>query len=276
MKKSIVCVAIAATLLSAGSDAAFAQLFDVGGHRLHAVRSGSGPGPTIVLEAGLGNDLTTWDPVVARLAELAPVVAYSRGGYGESEPGTLPRSTEKLVAELDALLTASGAEAPYVLVGHSWGGVIARAYAIAFPDKVAGLVMVDASHEQQFIRFRAADSVRMDQQRASQRTRIAENPNATGPLAEMAEVVALTDRGTMPSGSALPDVPVAILTSTQTGPNSTPEARRIWRAMHAEWAAQVTQSLHISTARSGHYVHRDEPELFLTAVRWVVEAARAR
>jgi pimeloyl-ACP methyl ester carboxylesterase len=120
----------------------------VGDHRLHVMRSGSGP--TVVFENGPGGIGLDWSLVVPEVAGFASTVAYDRAGLGWSEPTEGPRDIATLVDELKSMLGATGAEPPYVLVGHSYGGLIVRAFAYTYPEDVAGLVLVDAAHEDQF------------------------------------------------------------------------------------------------------------------------------
>ncbi|MBM7095249.1 alpha/beta hydrolase [Bacillus sp. H-16] len=107
---------------------------------------GEGTGtPTIVLEAGYGEDSDTWEPVVDRLSELGEVFRYDRAGLGRSGKSENPRTSREMVKELYDLLKAAGIEPPYILVGHSFGGVNARLYASVYPENVCGLVLVDAT-----------------------------------------------------------------------------------------------------------------------------------
>jgi pimeloyl-ACP methyl ester carboxylesterase len=129
------------------------RLVDVGGFRLHIDCVGERrPGtPTVVLEdgsAGVGS--VDWRPVQALLAPATRVCAYDRAGLGWSDPGPEPRSAGQVAAELHALLRGAGEEGPYVLAGHSLGGYFNRAYAGAHPNEVVGMVLVDASHEDQW------------------------------------------------------------------------------------------------------------------------------
>jgi pimeloyl-ACP methyl ester carboxylesterase len=125
----------------------------VGGHRLHISCLGERrPGtPTVVLEdgsAGVGS--IDWRPVQALVAPTTRVCAYDRAGLGWSDPGPGPRTAGRVAAELHALLRGAGEVGPYVLAGHSLGGYFNRAYAGAHPDEVAGMVLVDTSHEDQW------------------------------------------------------------------------------------------------------------------------------
>lgn len=124
------------------------HLVDAGGHRLHVQRCGTGP--TVVLDAGAGGMSDDWALVRAGLDGVATTVAYDRAGLGRSEAGPTPRSVRAQVTELRAALRHSGLPPPYVLVGHSYGGLVARAYAYEHIDEVDGLVLVDAAHGDQF------------------------------------------------------------------------------------------------------------------------------
>lgn len=99
----------------------------------------------MILEAGLGNFSPVWGAVQARLARTGRVCSYDRAGLGWSDPSPLPRDAEHAAAELHALLAAAGEAGPFVLVGHSLGGLYTLAYAALYPDEVAGLVLVDAT-----------------------------------------------------------------------------------------------------------------------------------
>lgn len=109
---------------------------------------GSGP-PTVILDSGLGVPAAGWDLVMPDVARFARVCSYDRAGYGWSSAGPMPRTSEQIAKELHALLAASGEKGPYVLAGHSFGGYNLRVYTGKYPADVAGLVLVDTSHEDQ-------------------------------------------------------------------------------------------------------------------------------
>ncbi len=115
---------------------------DVGGHRLHLWTSGVAS-PTVVFEAGLPGSVLGWTHILPELSRFARVAAYDRAGLGWSDAGPEPRSAERIVSELRTLLQRAGIPPPYVLVGHSFGGLTTRLFAARFPDEVAGLVLVD-------------------------------------------------------------------------------------------------------------------------------------
>jgi pimeloyl-ACP methyl ester carboxylesterase len=120
------------------------QLLDVGNHRLHIDCTGAGS-PTVVLEAGLGETspaMAGW--IAPAVASTTRVCVYDRSGYGWSDPAPSPEDGRTVAANLHALLAAAGVAPPYVLAGHSSGGVYTRIFAGMYPDEVAGLVMLDA------------------------------------------------------------------------------------------------------------------------------------
>ncbi len=126
------------------------KLINVGGHKIHSYCSGKGA-PTVVLDAGLGANLTWWALVQKNVSRFARVCSFDRAGYGWSDSGKEPRTSEKIVHELHTLLHAMpDTPPPYILAGHSFGGANVRLYANTFPDEVFGVVLVDACHEKQY------------------------------------------------------------------------------------------------------------------------------
>jgi pimeloyl-ACP methyl ester carboxylesterase len=119
----------------------------------------SGQGrPTVILESGSGGPSVDWLMVQPQVAKFSRVCSYDRAGYGWSESGPEPRSSLQIAHELKQLLQAASEESPYVLVGHSMGGYDIRVYTGQYPNDVAGMVLVDASHEDQDLR--APQSIR--------------------------------------------------------------------------------------------------------------------
>jgi pimeloyl-ACP methyl ester carboxylesterase len=123
------------------------QLIDIGGRRLHLLCAGSAPGPTVVIEAGSGDDSTLWEDMVRRVSAFAHVCTYDRAGLGWSDPASGSRTIDDRAADLKALLTAAHVPGPFILAGHSYGGYIVRRFAADFPAEVAGVVLIDASEE---------------------------------------------------------------------------------------------------------------------------------
>jgi|SRR5665213_1318099 len=111
--------------------------------------------PTVILEQGAGAPAIGWRKVQPEIAEFTRVCSYDRAGYGWSEKGPMPRTVSEMAKELKALLDASGEKGPYILVAASLGGPIVRLYAGLYPNDVSGMVLVDASHEDQLRRVQA-------------------------------------------------------------------------------------------------------------------------
>lgn len=126
-----------------------AELIDIGGRKLHYWLDGEEhDAPTVILEAGAGSNSLDWSVAQPKISEHARTLAYDRAGLGWSDPANDKRMPENIVSDLKALLNALGEKPPYVLVGHSFGGMYARKYAETYPDEVAALVLVDSSHPQ--------------------------------------------------------------------------------------------------------------------------------
>jgi pimeloyl-ACP methyl ester carboxylesterase len=129
-------------------------LVNVDGHPMHLqVRGPDSSGPTVVLEAGMGSFSPNWYWVQQELALRIRSVAYDRAGLGWSRPSRRPRDAQTIAAELRDALREAGLEPPYVLAGHSFGGLPVRAFADLYPELTAGLVLVDASHPDQWVRW---------------------------------------------------------------------------------------------------------------------------
>ena len=129
-------------------------MVDVGGYRLHLNVMGEDMGdPTVILDAGMVSFSSNWAWIQPEVAKVTRVVAYDRAGLGWSDPGPKPRDAGRSASELHAALAKLGFRPPYVLAGHSYGGLAARAFAALYRDEVAGIVLVDASHPDQWSRF---------------------------------------------------------------------------------------------------------------------------
>jgi pimeloyl-ACP methyl ester carboxylesterase len=125
------------------------ELVDIGGFRLHLNCIGQGK-PTVVMDAGGGAPSIAWGLVPSEIAKFTRVCTYDRAGFGWSDPNLrTPRSSQQSVDELHLLLIKAEINPPYILVGHSLGGVNMRLYASQYPEDVVGLVLVDSSHENQ-------------------------------------------------------------------------------------------------------------------------------
>lgn len=129
------------------------QLVDVGGFNLHIHCTGEAGGPTVVVDAGNGDFSVTWMGIQREVEKSARICTYDRAGYGWSDVSPHPRTASQMANELHQLLVNADVEPPYILVGHSLGGLNVRVYASLYPDEVAGMILVDAGHEDQLQRL---------------------------------------------------------------------------------------------------------------------------
>ena len=126
------------------------KLIDVGGHRLHLLCAGSGR-PAVVFDAALGASSVSWSLVQPEVARIARACAYDRAGFGWSEAGPMPRTADRIAGELHALLVRASVPPPFILVGHSFGALVARVFAGRHPGQIAGLVLVDPAHPEEWL-----------------------------------------------------------------------------------------------------------------------------
>jgi pimeloyl-ACP methyl ester carboxylesterase len=272
----------------------------VGDHRLHLVCKGSGS-PTVVFDAGLGGSSLDWTLVHPEVASFTRACAYDRAGYAWSDPGPLPRDARNIVDDLERLLGNASVAAPYVLVGHSLGGLIVQHFARRNPQRVAGLVLVDATHEDQFRRlqesFSPPGSVR------PQRWSLLTTGDSYGIPEGLPEDVSLlagvfvaraqsivvarselsflrgTSRPASEEAGDLPDVPLVVISHRLAVPTtSTRESRfeQTWMELQQDLAGLSPRSHHVIARTGDHYIHISEPETVINAVRGVVEQHRGQ
>ena len=237
------------------------RLVDVGDRALH-IRC-VGPvdrRPVVVLEAGAGDYSNRWAAVQELLAPRIRSCAYDRAGFGWSS-GT-PQSMSQDNADLRALLEAANVAGPYVLVGHSMGGLLVRRYAQSYPTAVVGMVLVDPTHENAR-HFFTADN---------QWKRVREQPTPMG--ADFQELYVARQLNPVPLG----DRPLIVLDGTRPDPKV-----KIPDDIAREKAAEPEDQLRISRnsklvrdSSSGHRIHVDNPKLVADAIEEVVTAARIK
>lgn len=127
------------------------KMVDVGGHRLHLQVTGDAHGgPTVILEAGMASFSSNWAWVQQILSRTTRVVAYDRAGLGWSDPVDSPRDAKRSAEELHIALEKLAIKPPYIFVGHSYGGLVVRAFRELYPHDVVGLMLVDSSHPDQW------------------------------------------------------------------------------------------------------------------------------
>jgi pimeloyl-ACP methyl ester carboxylesterase len=269
----------------------FAGLVDIGdGRRLWLECRGTGS-PTVILEAGYGNDADNWDAmtlpagseqtaVLPGVAAFTRVCAYDRPGTvgvdldHRSDPVPMPRDAVAMVADLHALLSAAAIPGPYVLAGHSFGGLLIRLYAATYPEEVVGMVLVDAAHEDYYDQVAAVLATAQLAAATPTTDELAGDPDF-----ERIDIAASTT-AMREAAAASPLRPMPLIVITHGLPWDWPagypvaELETVWGPLQEKLAALVPDSRLIVAAESKHFIPGDQPELITAAIAQVVEAVR--
>jgi pimeloyl-ACP methyl ester carboxylesterase len=261
---AIVAAVFAGLVVPGAPAGAGARRFDVGGFRLNLRCEGEGS-PAVVLDAGAGDTLATWEWVTPGVRKLTRICVYDRAGLGKSDPGPKPRTSTRIVAELHELLSRARVPPPYVLVGHSFGGLNARLFASRFPDEVSGLVLVDATPEDY---PEIEDTLHSRGEREKLKT-----SRAIAPQAFADELDAMTESAASIRAAPVPPrLPVVILTAVHR--DDSPEFRATWTTLQRRMAGAFPNGRQVIAEHSDHYIQFDEPELVISAIREIVASAR--
>ena len=245
---------------------------DIGGRSLYLDCRGSGS-PTVILESGLGSDAGGWGFVLPKVAERTRVCAYDRAGLGRSDPQPGTHSVGEAVADLRQALDVAGERGPFVLVGHSYGGVLVRVLAAAARDDVRGVVLVDPwIPDGTWVEQVAVHPGVLEDHRAA--------VVSTNELIGRTEHIDWPASATELAASHLDGIPTEILAVDQhlryVDPRIPPateealiDAWRAWCLALAPGASRVTIA-----DGSGHSIQLDRPDVVLAAIDRLVDAAR--
>lgn len=246
---------IGAALLLPSNAHAAGQVVDADGQRMWISCTGTGA-PTAILINGLRSDHSIWDPVVKRLRQQTRVCVADRPGLGSSpkRKGTQRTDAGEHADELRAALAAAGETGPYVLIAHSYGGLVARAFVAQTPDDVDGVMLVDAVYP------------------GIHRTFL---PSYSGDWHEGGTIIdmAASEKATR-GGPDMRDTPLVVVTAGNPG-NGSSWADRKWNHEQARAARLSTQARHWFAKRSGHVVQRDQPGIIAKALVWILDRASA-
>ena len=250
-------LAIAAILIAA-RPVPHDEIVKVRGQNLHVQITGGG-GPTVVFEAGLGNDTSTWRAVAGPVSRFARVVLYDRAGLGKSlplaHPG-VPVTADAVAASLHALLRKIGLRRPFILVGHSLGGLYMQMFARRYPWEVAGLILIDSASAE------APPQLK---------TRAKLEPGSAAYLEEQG--VAASNKELRRAGP-FPDVPLTVVAATDHGSyfkSWEPLLMRLQRRL----AKLSPQGQLVVAHGSGHDIQADRPALVVSVVRSMVRKLRS-
>ncbi|HEX6386624.1 MAG TPA: alpha/beta fold hydrolase [Anaerolineae bacterium] len=279
------------------------QLVDVGGRRLHVVVTGKDTGqPAVILESGMATFSSNFFWVQSELATVTRVVAYDRAGLGWSDPAPEPHDAYHSARDLHAALAGAGVSPPYVVAGHSYGGLVARSFTDLYPDEVVGLVLVDASHPDQWAHIPASRDgklngrgniftaflARLGVVRLFQMGRTVYAGLPERPAAEMRAIIAqphswstsgnallLWSERTRPQinqARNLGDLPLAVLSVTEQSLFAD-----VLTTLQNELPALSSNSLHVTVQGATHeslVANRDHALVVVETIRRVLEAAR--
>jgi pimeloyl-ACP methyl ester carboxylesterase len=260
-------VAIVLALLTSAvlGDAVSPELVQVGNLRVETKVEGLGS-PPVILESGFTGGLFLWRPVQGQVSKETLTLGYERAGLGRSDPGPEPRSAEQIARDLHALLKAKAIAPPYILVGHSAGGLFVRVFAHLYPKEVAGLVLVDPATEEDYERLQHDKSVE-DLQKMGM------------PPGAVAQWRALPDTIDQARHSwPLPAVPVVVLTSGKplgAWPLATAEDMQLWLKSHNKLVAEIPGSQHIVIQNADHLSILKEGAA-VAQITKMVDAVRAK
>lgn len=246
-----------AHMASQGNQAA--HPVQVGAHKMFLNCTGNASGPTVILEAGSGDSSEVWAVVQKQVEQFAHVCSYDRLGLGKSDKVTPAHNADEIVDDLHQLLHAARLPPPYVMVGHSIGGIFVRKYETAYPAEVSALVLVDSGHEEQFARVSqispewaqriharfSADEQRFGGYLPNERLEWHFN----GPLV-------VIEHGQMPPSAA-----------------SDPMAQQsevVFHILQKDLAGRSKLGQLRKAKTSGHYIQRDEPELVTQSIKDVI------
>jgi pimeloyl-ACP methyl ester carboxylesterase len=243
---------------------------DIGDRNLFLRCIGSGS-PTIILEAGYGDDGTMWAPVQLRASTFTRVCSYDRANLARSDDAPVPRTAQQIVDDLHALLTAADVQPPYVMVGHSYGALYSRLFASEYPDDVAGLVLIDGWHEDYDAQLRQLVDPALWTQWEQL---LAEDPDY--------EVVDLDQSyEEIRDAAPLPDVPLLVIShglkpDSRCCPTGWPidQMDALWQDLQDQLASLEPNSRHIVAKNSGHAIHQADPDFVVAGIKEVVDAVR--
>lgn len=260
------------------------SLIDIGTHRLHIHCMGTGS-PTVIMEFGLGGHSLEWAFVQSELARHQRACAYDRAGYGWSDRGPLPRLSSTIARELNRLLDRAGLEPPFILVGHSFGGFNIRQLQQLRGREVAGMVLIESSHEAQFERLESEAGVSVTPSGNTFTLKYVPRernlPPVVGNVVRKAQLTRKTyatvrdemasmlrSAEAMRSIEPLGDTPLVVLTREPANPDErNDQFEEIWQNLQRRLTRLSSRSRQVIAHDSGHDVHVDEPELVVDAVR---------
>ena len=245
------------------------QTVDINGSKLEYVVAGEGK-PVIVLLSGYGADIDiSWSMIFPEVETISTVIAYNRFNYGNSGRVELPQTGTEIVSALRSLLKAEGLNPPYVLVGHSLGGVYAQLFARQHSEEVSGVVLVDSSHPDQEEMRRAVEGpVRHAVSGTINWIDAMTHPRRHTEVSSFAETASQIE-----AAPPFPDIPLIVISAGKEPPAWLVGEGfiRIFQENQRRLVSLSPQGRQVIAKQSGHFVQNQEPEIVVQAIRKVVE-----
>lgn len=266
------------------------QMIDIGSHRLQIHLEGKGA-PAVVIDSGISDQLDKLGPLQRRLAEATLVVTYNRAGYGQSEPGPLPRHSGREAEELKALLDKASIPGPYVLVGHSLGALNVQVFASKYPNHVAGMVLLDPPPLSFMLREEHKGLGEMAERMTAEWQSFADSGAQSDDAQERAraaffrmiasehrEMFGETAR-LVSAISTFGDIPLGVIAAGKPNPvfgEAAEDFQKFWIAQSRELAAKSSNGKFILAEKATHDLYLDVPDLVAENILSVVCEVRAK
>jgi len=237
---------------------------DVGGYRLYMRCMGRG-NPTVVFDAGLGEDLSTWNQVQPEVAQFSQACAYDRANVAPSDnrPTTIKVSAQQIARELHSLLVNAHLPGPYILVGHSLGGLFMQMFACQYRREVAGMVLVDSTHPEQALRLAAALGPAFSSE-ARQGFPV-EGITYDDVLAMQTQVDAARGR--------FPQVPLTVLVRSRFTSSvhwTATQYKQAWMSLQTDLSRRSSQGKLVVAQNSGHFIQIDRPDVVIASIHEII------
>jgi pimeloyl-ACP methyl ester carboxylesterase len=266
------------------------RMVSVGSHRLEMHLEGKGT-PPVVIDAGISDQLDKLRPLQERIAQVTQVITYNRAGYGQSEPGPLPRHSGREAEELKTLLEKASVPGPYVLVGHSLGALNIQVFASKYPYDTAGMVLLDPPPlsfilGQEYKDLRGmAEKMTAEWQAIADSTAMSADPQERAKssffqmiASEHREMFGETAR-LIDSISTFGDMPLVVLAAGKPNPafgEAAEEYQKYWVGQSRALAEKSTNGKFILAEGATHYLYLDVPELVAQNILSMVSEVRAK
>lgn len=234
------------------------EKLDIGGTKLYYEYFGeNNNNPTVVFDSGYGWALENWAPIRNEVAKLTKMFTYDRAGVGKSEGDNNPNHSRQAVENLYTLLQKANIKPPYILVGHSFGGLNVRLFASTYPEEVTGVILLDSCHEDQNKIMAPLFSKEVQEAYFGQF-------GAEGSLSEIEESLEQVR-----AVKSIGNIPLIVMTG-RSQPHHTPESMAAWIHFHKDLSTLSTNSKHMIIEDAGHAIHMDHPEVIIETIREMV------